>query len=99
MFKPLGDRIVVRPDRKPDETLTQQGLILMQEEKEATTGRIVRMGQDAEFTVTTLRVGDRVVYSPWTGFALTISGETLKILGSSEIMGILDDEDDQAAVA
>ena len=88
---------MVRPDRKPDETLSQQGLILMPEEKEATTGRIVAVGPDAsDFTF----LGSaRVVYSPWTGFAIAVGGETLKILSSSEIMGYLDAEDDKAAVA
>lgn len=106
-FEPLGDRVVIRPDEKVYAEKSAGGIDLLEgEEKEAQSGIIVAIGDGIvdnppydNPVINAFRDGKRVVYSPWTGFALTISGETYKILNESEIMGILTDQEVQVEVA
>ncbi len=105
-FEPLGDRVVIRPDKKVYREKSEGGIDLLEgDEKEAQSGIIVALGAEIAEAVPSGMVkrafknGWRVVYSPWTGFALTIDGETLKILSESEIMGILTDSEAQVEVA
>ncbi len=108
-FEPLGDRVVIRPDKKVYREKSEGGIDLLEgDEKEAQSGIIVAVGDGIATpeenplegrVAEAFRKGQRVVYSPWTGFALTIDGETLKILSESEIMGILTDSEAQVEVA
>ncbi len=102
-FEPLGDRVVIRPDEKVYAEKSGGGIDLLPgDEKEAQSGIIVAVGEDVEVNGAVCRahtMGRRVVYSPWTGFAITIGGETFKILNESEIMGILTDSEVQVEVA
>ena len=109
-FEPLGDRVVIRPDEKVYAEKSGGGIDLLPgDEKEAQSGIIVAVGGDVETDEVygseknpirrAFLDGRRVVYSPWTGFAITIGGETFKILNESEIMGILTDSQVQVEVA
>lgn len=105
-FEPLGDRVVIRPDKRVYREKSEGGIDLIPgDEKEAQSGVIVAIGEDLfdiapkNRVVMAFEKGRRVVYSPWTGFAITIDGETLKILNESEIMGILTDQETQIEVA
>ncbi len=104
-FEPLGDRVVIRPDEKVYAEKSAGGIDLLEgEDKEAQSGVIVAIGGSIEICTegkiyNAYLMGRRVVYSPWTGFAITIGGETFKILNESEIMGILTDQEVQVEVA
>ena len=109
-FEPLGDRVVILPDTKVHRDKSPGGIDLIEgDDKEAQSGVIVALGSDlfpdGAPTVEMGRVvaaffkGERVVYSPWTGFALTLDGQTYKILNEGEIMGILTDSQAQVEVA
>lgn len=102
-FEPLGDRVVIRPDEKVYADKSPGGIDLLEgDEKEAQSGVIVALGDGIEQESPVFRAWlarRRVVYSPWTGMALTIDGETLKILSEGEIMGILTDSEVQVEVA
>ena len=102
-FEPLGDRVVIRPDEKVYAEKSPGGVDLIPgDEKEAQSGVIMATGDgiDQESKVyEAWMLGKRVVYSPWTGFAITIDGETFKILSEGEIMGILTDAEAQVEVA
>ena len=102
-FEPLGDRVVIRPDKKVYREKSDGGIDLLEgDDKEAQSGIIVAIGESVEVNGTVRRahmMGQRIAYSPWTGFALTIDGETYKILNEGEIMGILTDPKAQVEVA
>lgn len=102
-FEPLGDRVVIRPDEKVYAEKSSGGIDLLEgDEKEAQSGIIMAIGADVsvESKIYEAWMKDRrIVYSPWTGFAITIDGETFKILNESEIMGILTNSKVQIEVA
>lgn len=109
-FEPLGDRVVILPDTKVHRSKSPGGIDLpdIGDEKEAQSGVIVAAGTDLRPGDTTepiskvwgaFQSGKRVVYSPWTGMALTLDGQTYKILNEGEIMGILTDSEAQVEVA
>ncbi len=108
-FEPLGDRVVIRPDKKVYREKSEGGIDLLEgEDKEAQSGTIVALGPEAGISDLANNMSpvrrafienQRVVYSPYTGFAITIDGETLKILLEGEIMGILTDSEAQVEVA
>lgn len=104
-FIPLGDRIVILPDEAPGERMTEGGVLLLEDSsQETTTGTIVSMGMEASspqydsgleledgtpVSYYNLVVGDRVVFSPWTGHAIVLNGTLYKIVTSADIMGII----------
>ncbi|KKK55672.1 hypothetical protein LCGC14_3072210 [marine sediment metagenome] len=102
-FEPLGDRVVILPDEKVYREKSDGGIDLIPgDEKEAQSGVIYAIGDGVEPTGRISQAywdGKRVVYSPWTGFALTLDGQTYKILNEGEIMGILTDSEAQVEVA
>ena len=88
-FIPLGSNVVILPDIKPEERMSEAGLYLLEESKETTTGRIVAINDDIIYGKSKLNVGVRVLFSPWAGFALTLKKKVYKILGETEVLGIL----------
>ncbi len=88
----LGDRILVKPDKMPDE-IEVGGIIRMTDStKEVTTGRVVQIGSDVPTTMP-IQVGDRVLHSPYSGFAVTLGGAPYKLLTSFEVLAILGEEE------
>jgi len=107
-FEPLGDRVVIRPDKKVYREKSEGGIDLIEgDEKEAQSGIIVALGDyilngtgpERHRLCEAFETDQRVVYSPWTGFSMTIDGQTYKILNESEIMGILTDSEAEIEVA
>lgn len=86
-FVPLGSNVVILPDVKPEERMSDAGLYLMAEDAETTTGRIVARSILVDSVL--LEVGARVLFSPWSGYALTLKKKTYKILGEAEVLGVL----------
>ena len=94
-FKPVGDRIVIKPDPPPTEA--KRGKIILQVDKteaEMTTGVIVGIGEEVTAPV---KLGDRVLHSPYTGMMITMRGVSFKILTSYDVMGIMLDGGDAEA--
>jgi len=91
-FEPFGDRVLIRPDVRPSgEQVLPSGLIKpdIGDHVEMTTGTIQGFGPDVP---TTLRRGDRVLYSPYTGMKMVLEGQVYVLLNSMEIMGRLTKE-------
>ncbi|MDO8626667.1 MAG: co-chaperone GroES [Candidatus Magasanikbacteria bacterium] len=66
-IKPLGDRILVKPDS--EEAVTASGIVLpqtMDKEKKA-YGTVIAIGTGEEVKKMGLKVGDRVMYKKWGG--------------------------------
>ena len=92
-FRPLHDRVLVRPIEADEKTAG--GIIIPDSAKEKPSeGEIVSVGSGAKAedgTVTPLDVkaGDRVLFGKWSGTEVKLDGEDLLIMKESDIMGII----------
>lgn len=93
-FRPLHDRVLVRP-LKVDER-TAGGIIVPDTAKEKpvqaeviAVGPGVR-GEDGQLHALDVRKGDRVLYGKWSGTEIKIDGDELLILKESDIFGIVE---------
>jgi len=92
VLKPLADRVVVKPIKA--EEMTKGGIVLPDTAKDKPqegeviavgTGRILDNGTKVPLEV---KVGDRVVYSKYSGSEIKIDGEEYLIIRESEILAI-----------
>ena len=92
-LKPMGDRVVVRPNEK--ESLTKSGLYLPdtaqerpQEGEVVATGpgRVLNNGKRVEMEV---KAGDKVIYSKFAGAEVEVEDEELLVLGINDILAII----------
>ncbi|HXV24442.1 MAG TPA: co-chaperone GroES [Alphaproteobacteria bacterium] len=92
-FRPLHDRVLVRPLEQDEKTLG--GIIIPDTAKEKPQqGEIVAVGpggRDESGKVTPLDVkkGDRILFGKWSGTEVTIDGDKLLIMKETDIMGVL----------
>jgi chaperonin GroES len=66
-IKPLGDRVLVKPDL--EEEVTASGIVLpdtVDKEKKA-YGTIVAVGNGTEVAKLGLKIGDKILYKKWGG--------------------------------
>jgi chaperonin GroES len=90
MIKPLEDKVVVKPIEEAEKT-SSSGLIIQTLEKEKPTeGIVVAVGSGATFADGTkmtidLKVGDKVIYSKYSGTEIEHNNESLVILPYRDI--------------
>ena len=92
-IKPLGDRVVVRPE--PAEEKTSSGLYIPDTAKEKPQrGTIVAVGPGRVENGTkidmTVKEGDTVLYGKYAGTEITLSDEDVLIMRESDILGIVE---------
>ncbi len=93
-FRPLHDRVVVRPLEEDERS--KGGIIIPDTAKEKPqTGEVVAVGpgeRDDKGTLQPLdvRPGDRVLFGKWSGTEVKIDGEELSIMKESDILGVLE---------
>lgn len=93
-IKPLDDRVLVKPDEA--EERTKSGIFLPEGAKEKPmSGKIIAVGpgkltDDGVRAAMTVKKGDTVVYSKYGGSEIDIDGVEHKIIGESELLGILE---------
>ena len=92
-FRPLHDRVLVRPLEGEDKTAG--GIIIPDTAKEKPQqGEVIAVGpggRDEAGKVTPLDVkkGDRILFGKWSGTEVTINGDKLLIMKETDIMGVL----------
>lgn len=92
-FRPLHDRVLVRP--LDAEEKTKGGIIIPGTAQEKPQeGKVVAVGpgarrEDGTIAKLDVKVGDRVLYGKWSGTEIKIKGEELMIMKESDIMGIV----------
>jgi|TARA_R110000782_G_scaffold265112_2_gene358632 chaperonin GroES len=94
-FKPLGDRVLVRPDSKSEEKKSKGGLILTDSIQRGTKvyGEVVSVGtgifsQNGERIPITVQVGDKVLYTKQEATnTIKIDGEELLMFNEHELLG------------
>jgi chaperonin GroES len=96
-FKPLGDRVLVRPDSKTEEKKSKGGLILTDSinRGQKVYGEVVEIGtgifsQAGSRIPSTLQVGDNVLYKKNESTdTIKIDGEELLIFHEHELIGFI----------
>ena len=92
-FRPVHDRVLVRPLEGEDKTAG--GIIIPDTAKEKPQqGEVIAVGpggRDESGKVTALDVkkGDRILFGKWSGTEVTINGDKLLIMKETDIMGVL----------
>jgi chaperonin GroES len=88
-LKPLGDRVVLK--RQEAEEKTQSGIILPDSAKEKPQAAVViAVGpgkeEDGKLIAMQVAVGDKVIYSKYSGTEVKVDDEEYVIVGQSEII-------------
>lgn len=93
-FKPLRDRVVVRPIEADEKT--SGGVIIPDTAKERPMqGEIVAVGagrrdRRGALHPLDLEVGDRVLFGKWSGTEVTIEGGDFLVLKDTDVLGVID---------
>ena len=96
-FKPLGDRVLVRPEEGQEKT--KSGLIIVESAQrgQKVFGEVLSVGsgifsQNGERIPMTVGVGDRVMYTKDSGGEeLILDGEKFLLFNEHQLLGILDE--------
>jgi len=92
-FRPLHDRVLIRPLDESEKTAG--GIIIPDTAKEKPMqGKILAVGPGArdeqgKVAPMDVKVGDKVLYGKWAGTEVKIDGEDLVIMKESDVMGVL----------
>jgi chaperonin GroES len=92
-FRPLQDRVVIRPVEQ--EAKTAGGILIPDTAKEKPMeGEVIAAGpgarsEDGRILPLDVKVGDRVLYGKWSGTEIKVDGEDVVIMKESDIMGIV----------
>jgi chaperonin GroES len=93
-FRPLHDRVVIRP--LTAEEKTAGGIIIPDTAKEKPQeGEVVaagpgERGEDGAIHALSVRPGDRVLFGKWSGSEVKLDGEDLMIMKESDILGVIE---------
>ena len=94
MIKPLEDKVVIKPTIETEKT-TASGLIIQTLDSEKPTeGVVVAVGKGATFAdgskmTIDLNVGDKVIYSKYSGTEIEHDGEKLVIMPYRDIFAVV----------
>jgi|TARA_B100000902_G_C27198221_1_gene857600 chaperonin GroES len=87
-FKPLADRVLVKPEAAEEKTAS--GIIIPDTAKEKPQkGKIIAIGEGTTDHKMNVKVGDRVLYGKYSGTELTIDDTDYLIMKESDIFGIV----------
>ena len=94
-IKPLHDRVVVR--RLPEEEVTAGGIVLPTSAQEKPQqGVVVSVGtgkqlEDGSIRAIGLNVGDRILFSKYSGTEVKLETEELIVMREDDVMGIVEE--------
>lgn len=87
-FKPINDRVVVKP--APAEEKTKGGIIIPDTAKEKPQkGEVVAVGPGKEDIKMTVKKGDVVLYGKYAGQEMSLDGTDYLIMREDDILVIL----------
>jgi len=93
-LKPLGDRVLVEP---VEEKETKKGGIIIPDtaKEKPTEGIVIALGtgktdDDGKKVPFEVKKGDRVLVSKYGGTEIKLDGKEYKILGSDDILGVIE---------
>ncbi|MCB0594877.1 MAG: co-chaperone GroES [Lewinellaceae bacterium] len=89
-FKPINDRVVVKP--LPAEEKTKGGIIIPDTAKEKPQqGEVVAVGPGKEGEKLNVNVGDRVLYGKYAGQEMNYNGDEYLIIREDDILVIVNE--------
>lgn len=87
-FKPIGDRVLVKPDEAEEKS--KGGIIIPDTAKEKPmTGKIIAIGSGKKDEPLTVKVGNMVLYSKHSGTEITLDDGEFLIMREGDILGVL----------
>lgn len=91
-IKPIGDRVVVKPEAAEEKT--SSGLYIPDTAKEKPQrGKVLFVGpgsvQDGKRVDMTVKTGDSVLYGKYSGTEITLDGEDVLIMRENDILGVI----------
>jgi chaperonin GroES len=92
--KPLGDRVLVRPE--DEEEQVKGGIIIPDTAKEKPAeGKVTavgngKVGDDGKRIALEVKKGDRILFGKYSGTEVKISGEEYLIMREEDVLGIID---------
>ncbi len=87
-FKPINDRVVVKP--APAEEKTKGGIIIPDTAKEKPQrGEVIAVGPGKDGNELTVKTGDIVLYGKYAGQELSYEGEDFLIMREDDILVVL----------
>ena len=92
-FKPLHDRVAVKPIAS--EERTSGGIIIPDTAQEKPLqGEVVAIGTglrnaNGDIIPLEVKVGDKIIYGKWAGTEVKVNGQDIMIMKESDIVGIL----------
>jgi chaperonin GroES len=94
MFRPLGDRVVVKRDQTKEKVMESGLYIPVAAQDKPTEGVVVSVGNgawrsDGKLWPPEVAVKDRVLFGKYAGTDFKVDGEDVVILREEEILGVL----------
>ncbi len=87
-FKPINDRVVVKP--APADEKTKGGIIIPDTAKEKPQrGEVIAVGPGKDDNKMTVKKGDTILYGKYAGQELAYEGEDYLIMREDDILVIL----------
>lgn len=98
-IKPLGDRVVIRPQTEAEKAGRSKGGIIIPEtvnKERGEQGVVVavgpgRVGDDNELVPMTVKKGQTVIFSKYGPDEIKIDGEDYLIVSESQILAVIED--------
>lgn len=94
-IEPLGDRVVVRPQEKGQETTSPSGIIIPEsvDKEQPMQGEVIAVGpggfDDGARVPMTVKEGDTVLFSKYGYEEVKVDGVKYYIISESNILGII----------
>lgn len=88
-FKPLADRVIIRPAAA--EEVTAAGIIIPDSAKEKPLrGEVLAVGNGTKDEEMILKPNDQVLYGKYAGTELELDGEKVLIMRQSEVLAVVE---------
>ncbi len=93
-YRPLGDRLLVKPNTS--EETTKSGIVLPDSAKEKPQeGKVIAVGaggkdENGKLIPMELKAGDAVLYSKYSGTEVKIDGDEHLIIKESDVLAIVE---------
>lgn len=89
-IKPLGDRVVIKLMEAEEKTAS--GIVLPSQAKEKPQiAEVVAVGPGSKDVEMTVEIGDKVVFSKFSGSEIKYDGEEYLILSHDDLLAIVED--------
>lgn len=94
-LKPLGDKVVIRPQK--EEERTKSGIVLpaTAEKEKPEQGEIIavgpgKTGEDGKVIPMTVKVGDKVLFTQYGPSEIKIDDEELLVVSESDVLAVIE---------